>query len=347
MNRKHTSAQAEAAAKEIASFIAEYEELRAHIRASSPRYAALTQPQPLSLAEIQQQALDPDTLLLEYSLGDNASHLFVVSQTSITWRQLPRRAEIEEATRRLRELLTAPQPRPGDTEAKYQARIEEARANYWSQSSELSRMLLGPAASQLGRKRLAIAADGELQYLPFAALPAPSPGNDGGQSSGAEPQPLFVEHEIVSLPSASTLATLRRETAGRKPAEKSLAVLADPIFTDDDTRIRRDVGKAAAKEKTRSADSDETDILSLQMTRSGLETGVIGAEGVFGRLLSTRREAAAILALIPKRERMQALDFEARRRRRSKIFWQPFRKTAFGRLILQSWPSRKSLYLYE
>ena len=313
LNRRHTQAQAETAAREIASITDEYEELRAQIRAHSPRYAALTQPQPLNLAEIQREVLDPDTLLLEYSLGDDASYLFVASQTSITWRKLPKREEIEAATRRVRELLTAPQPQPGDTKAKYQARIKEARERYWPKAAELSRMLLGPVASQLGRKRLAIVADGALQYIPFAALPAPSPGNDEGRNSGAEPQPLFLEHEIVSLPSASTLATLRHETAGRKPAEKSLAVLADPVFTKDDTRVRRDVGKAEAKEKTRSADSDETDIGFLQMTRSGRETGVTGAEAGFGRLLSTRREAAAISALVPERERMQALDFEASR----------------------------------
>jgi CHAT domain-containing protein len=313
LNRKHTPAQAEAFAKEIASLTTEYEELSAQIRARSPRYAALTQPQPLGLAEIQRQVLDPDTLLLEYSLGDDASYLFVVSQTSITGHRLPKRAEIEAATRLVRELLTARQPQPGDTEAKYQARVIEAGESYWTQAAELSRMLLGPVASQLGKKRLAIVADGALQYIPFAALPSPSPGNDKERKSGAEPQPLFVEHEIVSLPSASTLATLRRETAGRKPAEKSLAVLADPVFTGDDTRVRRNVGKAGAEEKTRSADSDELDVGFLQMTRSGRETGVSGAEGAFGRLLSTRREAAAILALVPERERMQALDFQASR----------------------------------
>jgi len=313
LNRKHTPAQADAFAKEIASITTEYEELRAQIRARSPRYAALTQPQPLSLAEIQEQVLDPDTLLLEYSLGDDASYLFVVSKTSITWRRLPKRAEIEAAARRVRKLLTAPQPQPGDAEAKYQARVKEAREGYWTQAAALSHMLLGPVASQLGKKRLVIVADGALQYIPFAALPAPSLGNDGGRNSGAEPQPLFVEHEIVNLPSASTLATLRRETAGRKPAEKSLAVLADPVFTDDDTRVRRDVGKAEAKGKAGSADSDRTDVVSLQMTRSGRETEVIGAEASFGRLLSTRREAAAISALVPEREGMQALDFEASR----------------------------------
>jgi CHAT domain-containing protein/Tfp pilus assembly protein PilF len=314
LNGKHTPEQAEAAAKEVASIIAEYEELEAQIRVSSPRYAALTKPQPLNLSEIQKQVLDPQTLLLEYSLGENASYLFAVSNTTITWRQLPKRTEVEAATRRFYELLTAPQPRPGESEAKRQARIKEAREGYWPQAAALSQMLLGPVASQLGRKRLVIVADGALQYIPFAALPAPSPGNDEGRNSRAEPQPLFIEHEIVSLPSASTLATLRHETAGRKPAEKSLAILADPVFADDDTRVSRNVGKAGAKEKTISAGSDETDIVSLQMTRSGRETGVIGAEGGFGRLLSTRREATAISALVPERERMQALDFEASRK---------------------------------
>lgn len=38
----------------------------------SPRYAALTDPVPLKLKEIQQEALDQDTLLLEYELGEEA-----------------------------------------------------------------------------------------------------------------------------------------------------------------------------------------------------------------------------------------------------------------------------------
>jgi hypothetical protein len=61
----------------------EYHEVEASIRAVSPRYAALIRPQPLTLTEIQRQVLDKDSLLLEYSLGEEASFLFVVSQDSI------------------------------------------------------------------------------------------------------------------------------------------------------------------------------------------------------------------------------------------------------------------------
>src|SRR5262249_57454350 len=138
------------------------------------------------------RVLEPEMWVMEYVVGKDGSYLLVVSQTSITSHRLPKRAEIEAVTRRVRELLTAPQPQPGDTEAKHQARIKEAREGYWPQAAELSRMLLGPVASQLGRKRLVIVADGALQYIPFAALPTPSPGNDEGRNSGAEPQPLFV-----------------------------------------------------------------------------------------------------------------------------------------------------------
>src|SRR6266511_3732285 len=161
LNRKHTPEQADAAAKEIAAITAEYEEAQAQIRARSPRYAALTQPQPLSLTEIQQQALDEDTLLLEYALGEKRSYLWLVSQRSIDSYELPPRAEVEAATRRVYELLTARPKRGTPPDPRL---IALART--------LSRMLLGPVAPQLTGKRLVVVAPGALSYLPFAALTA-------------------------------------------------------------------------------------------------------------------------------------------------------------------------------
>src|ERR1019366_5982973 len=60
---------------------------------------------------------------------------------------------------------------------------------------------------------------------PFAMLPLPGSG-----------EPLLSAHEIVVLPSASALAVLRSEIAGRKPAPKLLAVFADPVFDAADPR---------------------------------------------------------------------------------------------------------------
>ena len=72
LNSKHTDEQAAALKKEITDILDQYEEVEGQIRATSPRYAALTQPQPLTAPEIQQQ-LEANTLLLEYALGDGTA----------------------------------------------------------------------------------------------------------------------------------------------------------------------------------------------------------------------------------------------------------------------------------
>ena len=115
-------------------------------------------------------------------------------------------------------------------------------------------MLLGGIADKLRGdwkgKRLLIVAGGALEYLPFAALPSPSSG-----------QPLIAEHEVVNLPSASVLSAMRRETVGRQAATKAVAVLADPVFEENDPRVlvakRRSADRDLAV-NTRSAGEPQT-----------------------------------------------------------------------------------------
>src|SRR5262249_5718472 len=111
-------------------------------------------------------------------------------------------------------------------------------------SAALSQMLLGPVAEQLGAKRLLIVADGALQYLPFGALPEPTAGSNDQRSRIPNNRiPLIVQHEVVSLPSASTLAVLRREVSERKQAAKQVAVLADPVLDQNDPRVISRIGR--------------------------------------------------------------------------------------------------------
>jgi CHAT domain-containing protein len=169
-------------------------------------------------------------------------------------------------------------------------------------------MLLSPAAALLGAKRLLVVADGALQYVPFAALPIPKWPAGRNPNAIADYRPLIADHEIVSLPSASTLAVLRGETGARKPAPKTVAVLADPVFNSDDVRVKR-------RMKPRN-DTDVTSVLSPQrrdLERSAMESGVSDTGLRLARLIGSRREAAAIRALVPEGQRKQALDFEANR----------------------------------
>jgi CHAT domain-containing protein/tetratricopeptide (TPR) repeat protein len=302
-SRKPVPSQAAAVERELRELTAQYQTLQARIRVNSPRYAALTQPQPLSLAEIQQQVLDADTLLLEYALGEERSYLWAISQQTMTSFELPKRAEIEAAARHFYDLLVATNEPSRASTAGAALRTKAARETVEA-SAALSRMLLAPVAAQLANKRLLVVADGALQYVPFAALPEPAVKEE--IAVGA--QPLIVEHEIISLPSASSLAVLRREFAGRKAAAKTLALLADPVFSHDDLRLKR--VQAPATQLSASAETRRGEQL---LSRSAKETGVTEIDLRIPRLPGTRLEAAAITALVPESERKQALDFDASR----------------------------------
>ncbi len=293
--------------KEVQELTKEYEQAQALIRSKSPRYAALTQPQPLSLEEIQRELLDDETLLLEYALGKERSFLWAVTNKSHSSHELPPRAEIEEVARLVYKLMTARQPLPGDDVRSHRTRVKEADSNYWPEAGRLSEMVLGPVAGQLGSKRLLVVSDGALQYLPFGALPVP-----GSEETAHAPVPLVVEHEMVSMPSASTLAVLRTETEGRKAASKSVAVLADPVFELDDPRLSRTgQGRLKVSEKDRTGSPHDPSVVS-DLTRALRDVG-FSQEGRLRipRLPSTRLEAKAIIAAAPSGAGFEAVDFRA------------------------------------
>jgi len=80
LSDRHTEAEAQAIKKQIETILEKYQQVEEQIRATSPHYATLKQPQPLSLSQIQQQVLDDNTLLLEYSLGEEHSYLWACYQ---------------------------------------------------------------------------------------------------------------------------------------------------------------------------------------------------------------------------------------------------------------------------
>ncbi|HEX2489710.1 MAG TPA: CHAT domain-containing protein, partial [Blastocatellia bacterium] len=289
--------------RETDALTIELQQVQTQIRQTSPRYSALTQPQLLTLAEIQRQALDADTLLLEFSLGADRSFMWAVTPTSINSYELPKREEIEATAKRVYELLSKAQGARGQGARPGDSGLKEYSGEYLAAAKSLSRTLLGPVAGQLGKKRLVIVADGMLHYIPFGALPDPN----SLDKSDVSWQPLLVEHEIVNLPSASTIEVLRRELAGRKPAAKTLAVLADPVFSRDDERIRPGASLAAQRNAQR-------DPLDESRARILVEIGGGAPNDLrIKRLPFTRQEAEAIMSLAPAGAGIKALDFEASR----------------------------------
>ncbi len=211
LSDKHTEEQIAEVDKEISDLRDQYQAVESQIRAASPGYAALTQPEPLTAGQVR-QLLDKNTALLEYSLGEERSYIFTVTADAIIAHELPPRAEIERLARNAYDALTARNHTiKGETSAQREARWAAADKNYVSLSAQLSGMVLAPVAANIAGKRLLVVSDGALQYIPFTALPEPL------STSGAR-VPLIVAHEVVNLPSASVLAVLRQQEHDRKPA---------------------------------------------------------------------------------------------------------------------------------
>jgi CHAT domain-containing protein/tetratricopeptide (TPR) repeat protein len=309
LNGPHTAMQEMRTARELERLTTSYQEVEARIRQSSKRYAGLMQPTTLSLEEIQKE-LDPDTLLLEYSLGIERSYLWLVSPTEIRSFELPSPVRVQRGVHSFYESLNTTRDIYADAEqaaTPAQASPDRRQQNPEDTSAGLSRMLLGPVAPLLGQKRLVIVADGALQYIPFAALPDPTTLDRGVGGM----QPLIMEHEVLNLPSISTLATMRSELAGRKPAPKDLAVLADPVFYPDDERFGKDL--SGRKTSKQNAPSVSTDDVTGQAEKAAERAAAQPSGAPFVRLKATRKEAQKVLALVPVGSSLSAFDFDASR----------------------------------
>ena len=265
---------AERQERHIRAVRADYQKVRSDIRRAT-RGLPIETPV-LSLQGVQEEVLDAETLLLEYDLGREQSHLWAITTGSVASFVLPPRRVIEAAALAAHQRLAQSHRRIGLIPARQAAK-------------RLSDLLLGPVADLLTYPRLLIVADGALQHIPFAALPRPSkaPGNE------ASTEPLLVEHEIVYSPSASVLARLRRELASRPPAPKTLAVLADPVFQPDDPRLPHASGES--------------------LPESSAPRPPAGPAKVsrFERLPFTRFEAQEILSLVDAADAFSALGFAA------------------------------------
>ena len=308
LRRSHTPEQAAALKQTISQLENDYEQVQAQIRRTSPHYASITQPQTLTVAEIQRQVLDPDTLLLEYSLGTERSFLWAVSASGLSSYELPKRETIQEAARQVLDLLTARGASKSGEDASARARrIAEADARLPEAARQLSEIVLRPVVPLLSGKRLLVIPDGVLQYVPFAMLPLPV---TTGSVAGASAAPLIVEHEIVTLPSASTLAVMRRELASRPPAERGVAVVADPVFSAGDGRLPRPARAGQTETATPTPATDNSRILA-HLAVNGPGAGAAASPLTIPRLPFSRREAERILAVASQAATFTATDFMA------------------------------------
>ncbi|MDA8019553.1 MAG: CHAT domain-containing protein [Thermoanaerobaculia bacterium] len=243
--------------------------IRGEIAAADGVVGELRQDRLLGVDEIRSEVLDADSLLLAYRLGDEKSYVWLLSAASFNGFELPTADGISALVRKAHRLLQA-------------SHLRETRGRTHQVLKQLSEILLAPFVESLEHRRLLIVADGALHYLPFAALPLPGEGEERA-GSGSEWVPLVARHEVVVLPSASSIAALRRRAVGRTWTGGVAVLTGKPFGNDTDAA---------------STASDAPDGTSIQ--RSGTR----------GSLVYASYEAAAIRKLADETQGPRAVAAE-------------------------------------
>ncbi len=191
---------------EIDEFRREEVRLLEEIARQYPDYAALTQPQPVTIESLQRDVLHPRELLVEYFLTPNRVAIFAISHDRFVAAsfQAPVEATLLPVLM-LRDSITHPED--------WHPELEH----------DLYGRLLRPIEAQLAEKETVyVAPDGVLHYLPWEIL-----------SLGEKPGLLLDASFSVSyVPSASVLESIRKR---KKPRDRfddlrrPLLVFGDPI----------------------------------------------------------------------------------------------------------------------
>jgi CHAT domain-containing protein len=196
--------------------------------ADFPDYAALSNPLPLDVKEIQGLLSDGEALLL-YATGDKDSYVFAVTRTEAAWKR------ISLDTAALSEKVTAFRRGLDVEKLRQSAKSGKPALFDLGLANELYVSLAGPVEDVIKDARhLLIVPAGPLTALPFHLLVTEKPSTAIPQlkdiGSYRDAAWLIKRHAVSVLPALASLRALRRSGVGRAPGAKPLAGFGDPVF---------------------------------------------------------------------------------------------------------------------
>ena len=216
---------------EIDRYEREERDARSKIIAAFPEYAALTDPKPLAVAEVQ-ALLKADEVMVVALVGSERSFVWAVTRERAEWAEIDASNDtLAEHVRILRDGLDplAQQNAEGSTgsRAGIKGGFDLKRAH------ELYKLVLGPVARMLeGKRHLIVVPTGPLTSLPLQVLITRPPA-----VSGADPTPdelrnaawLIKSHAMSVLPSVQSLSALRKLALGSSATDPFFG-MGDPIL---------------------------------------------------------------------------------------------------------------------
>jgi CHAT domain-containing protein len=218
----------------------------------------------VSAEDIRQRVLDQDSALIQFYLAEPSSYAWVITQSGTDLVKLPSRRILEPDVRRV---------------------LQFGLAAQWTGAQQLAlnrlRRDLAPVLQAAQKKRWVVVPDGALHFFPFTLLTSLQ-----GQDDAPE--------EFVKIPCASAIDIVRRTVHTTRPAY-ALAVFADPVFDDLDSRV-------AAHRLQANGRSLSTARRSVHLQGASLP-----------RLRYTLKEAHALYQLFPADQSRAFLQFAATR----------------------------------
>ena len=242
--QRNADAEAENAAR-LAAIDKRLGEIDARLKEEFPDYAALANPEPLEIAQVQKLLGDDEALVQfldtsAFQPTPEETFVWVATNTDAMW--FRSKLGTDALKRRVAALRKALDPTGGGARA---ARaVGEGSGSFDAAlAHELYRKLLAPAARLLaGKSHLLLVPSGALTALPFHVLRT----RPAGQRTADGKVPwLLRRHALTTLPSVASLASLRRKT-NRTPAPKAYVAFADPVFDRQGRRAAKSVKMATA-----------------------------------------------------------------------------------------------------
>ena len=174
---------------------------------------------PVNLEQVQHAGLDKNSVILEYSLGDSSSVLWVITPNAYQMIQLPDRKTLEDQVETFRFALMNP---------------EQDNLTFLQQAGySLYKYLIGPAEPFLSRKsQVVILPDGILHYIPFEVLITKE--SEAGKELPYSKLPyLGIKYPLSYGQSASAYVSMiagRTNSTRKQNQIKELVAFGDPMY---------------------------------------------------------------------------------------------------------------------
>jgi CHAT domain-containing protein len=221
----------------------EVNEARARIVSAFPRYAALSDPRPLSIAETQ-ALLKPDEALIAILVGSNKSFLWVLTRERTGWTQVELGAEALAGEVTALRMGLDPLAQQ-DAEGTKASRAGIVQGFDLARAHALYRRTLGALESVFADKgHLIVVPTGPLASLPLQVL-VTKPPMDTGPEALRNAAWLIREHALSVLPSVPSLSALRK-LPGDRSALRPFFGAGDPILQGPDPAERQRSGPRRA-----------------------------------------------------------------------------------------------------